>query len=120
VIIDGLGNEHFANETVNEGKTINNKKDLFNAGRCGIGALGVMKHITIQFEESFNLEKIIRPIVKETLLSNIKVLNNEHEHFRFWWVPKTDFYKIIVLNRTMKKKTEKTMFSKLFSEYIYY
>ncbi|OLY82248.1 L-gulonolactone oxidase [Smittium mucronatum] len=95
VLIDGLGKRHFCSNLAN--------KNLFDAARCSLGALGVITEVTIQCEPSFNLHATQVPESLQNILVNLPAILNSAEHVRFWWFPHTDKAVLWKANRTPQK-----------------
>lgn len=65
-------------------------RDLFELGRVGLGALGVLTEVTFQVEPLFCLEAEERPIGWEELLESFDELTRTHHHVDVHWFPHTD------------------------------
>ncbi|HET6499525.1 MAG TPA: D-arabinono-1,4-lactone oxidase, partial [Amycolatopsis sp.] len=63
------------------------RPDLFHAARVGLGALGVITHVTLRCEPSFVLSATERPEPLEQVLEGFDELVAEHDHFEFYWFP---------------------------------
>jgi FAD-linked oxidoreductase len=63
------------------------RPDLFHAARVGLGALGVITHVTLRCEPSFVLSARERPEPLEQVLEGFDELATEHDHFEFYWFP---------------------------------
>ncbi|OMJ18659.1 L-gulonolactone oxidase [Smittium culicis] len=109
VLIDGLGRRHYCSRLEN--------KDLFDAARCSLGALGVITELTIQCEPSFNLHATQVPEKLDTILTNLPEILNSAEHVRFWWFPHTDDAVLWKANRT--KKQIQPLKESLFTDKLY-
>lgn len=81
-IISGRGEEITASAT--------SFKELFEVGRVGLGALGILTEITLQVEPLFALEAHERPMAWDELLSTYDELTHEHHHVDAYWFPHTD------------------------------
>lgn len=47
-------------------------REVFKAAQCGLGALGIIVHLTIQCESAFNLHILEYPVPLDTLLYEMK------------------------------------------------
>ncbi|EON23742.1 oxidoreductase [Nocardioides sp. CF8] len=63
---------------------------LFEAGRIGLGALGVLTEITLHVEPLFALQAHERPMSWDTALSTYDEMTREHHHVDVYWFPHTD------------------------------
>ena len=81
-IISGRGEQITASAT--------SFKELFEVGRVGLGALGILTEITLQVEPLFALEAHERPMAWDELLSTYDELTHEHHHVDAYWFPHTD------------------------------
>ncbi|GAB3573631.1 D-arabinono-1,4-lactone oxidase [Amycolatopsis endophytica] len=61
--------------------------DLFAAARVGLGALGVITHVTLQCEPAFALAAQERPEPLEQVLEGFDTFAAENDHFEFYWFP---------------------------------
>ncbi|KAJ1802747.1 D-arabinono-1,4-lactone oxidase [Coemansia sp. RSA 2598] len=92
VIIDGTGRRHECDG--------GGERDLFDAARCGLGALGIVTQVTVQCEPAFNLHAIQTPENLDGILDNLREVVYSAEHVRFWWFPHTDDAVVWRANRT--------------------
>jgi FAD-linked oxidoreductase len=60
---------------------------LFQAARVGLGALGVITHITLRAEPSFVLSAQEQPEPLEGVLEGFDQLAADNHHFEFYWFP---------------------------------
>ncbi|PVU98162.1 hypothetical protein BB561_000058 [Smittium simulii] len=95
-IIDGLGRRHYCSSVAN--------KDLFDAARCSLGALGIITQLTLQCEPSFRLKAVQVPKKLDDILDNLSSTLASAEHVRFWWFPYTDDTVLWKANRTIEPK----------------
>lgn len=65
-------------------------RDVFAAGRVGLGALGVLTAITFRVEPLFALEAHERPMSWDEALSSYDELVAAHHHVDLYWFPHTD------------------------------
>ncbi|WAL65536.1 FAD-binding protein [Amycolatopsis cynarae] len=63
------------------------RPDLFAAARVGLGALGVISHVTLQCEPAFALSAQERPEPLEGVLDGFDQFAEENDHFEFYWFP---------------------------------
>jgi FAD-linked oxidoreductase len=66
------------------------RPDLFDAARIGLGALGIVTAITLQCEPAFMLEADERPMPLDQVMAEFDDLADRNEHFEFYWFPNTD------------------------------
>lgn len=67
-----------------------NRPDLYDMARVGLGALGVVTAVTLQAEPLFTLNAKERPMPLHRVISDIDELVATNEHFEFFWFPHTD------------------------------
>lgn len=65
-------------------------KELFELGRVGLGALGVLTEVTFRVEPLFCLRAEERPVTWDELLASFDDLTAEHHHVDVHWFPHTD------------------------------
>ncbi|HKS46661.1 MAG TPA: D-arabinono-1,4-lactone oxidase [Amycolatopsis sp.] len=63
------------------------RPELFHAARVGLGALGVITHVTLQCEPAFVLSAQERPEPLEQVLEGFDEFTQENDHFEFYWFP---------------------------------
>jgi L-gulono-1,4-lactone dehydrogenase len=68
----------------------NERPQLFDCARVGLGALGVVTAVTLQCEPAFLLEADERPMPLDQVMSDLDDLAEANEHFEFYWFPHTD------------------------------
>jgi L-gulonolactone oxidase len=66
------------------------ERDLFDAARVGLGALGVITAVTFQVEPAFLLHNVRRPMALSSILDELDALTSQNEHLDFFWLPHTD------------------------------
>ncbi|GAA3082053.1 D-arabinono-1,4-lactone oxidase [Streptosporangium carneum] len=66
------------------------ERDLFDAARVGLGALGVVTAVTFAVEPSFLLRSVRQPMRLTDILDSLDTLTSENEHLDFFWLPHTD------------------------------
>ncbi|MFJ2029782.1 D-arabinono-1,4-lactone oxidase [Streptosporangium sp. NPDC087985] len=77
---DGTGN-------IREGVS---ERDLFDAARVGLGALGVVTAVTLRVEPAFLLRSTRQPMTLSGILDSLDELTAGNEHLDFFWLPHTD------------------------------
>ncbi|MCU1592786.1 MAG: FAD-dependent oxidoreductase [Frankiales bacterium] len=65
------------------------RPDLFEMARVGLGALGVISAVTFQAEKAFALHADERPMPLDDVLDGFEELVADNEHFEFYWFPHT-------------------------------
>ncbi|KAJ2748931.1 D-arabinono-1,4-lactone oxidase, partial [Coemansia nantahalensis] len=65
-------------------------RDLFDAARCSLGALGIITQVTIQCEPAFMLRAVQTPTTLDAVLDDLDGVVQSAEHVRLWWFPHTD------------------------------
>ncbi|KAJ2866099.1 D-arabinono-1,4-lactone oxidase [Coemansia erecta] len=98
VIIDGVGRRHECDAQTN--------RDLFDAARCGLGALGIITQTTIQCEPAFTLHAVQEPASMDRVLDDLPAIAASAEHVRVWWFPHTDHAAVWKANRSMLPKQQ--------------
>jgi L-gulono-1,4-lactone dehydrogenase len=63
------------------------RPELFDAARVGLGALGVISKVTLRCEPSFCLTADERPTPLEEVLDRLDDLITGHDHMEFYWFP---------------------------------
>ncbi|MCO6011126.1 FAD-binding protein [Actinoallomurus purpureus] len=66
------------------------RPELFDAARAGLGALGVVTAITWQTVPAFLLQAREEPMKWDEVLGRLDELAADNEHFEFYWFPHTD------------------------------
>ncbi|XP_077978412.1 L-gulonolactone oxidase-like [Glandiceps talaboti] len=77
-------------------------KDIFLACCCGIGALGIIVHMTLQCEPEFRLWQRQSASTLDEVLANLDTHLYASEHFRFCWYPHTNNVAMWHVDRTTK------------------
>lgn len=62
-------------------------EELFEAARVGLGALGVVTHVTLQCVPAFVLRADERPEPLEDVLGDLDGLFDQADHVEFYWFP---------------------------------
>ncbi|CAB4000735.1 L-gulonolactone oxidase-like [Paramuricea clavata] len=89
----------------------NMNKEIFDAARCHLGALGIILDITWQCEKPYKLCSSRKAGKLDELLDNLENDVVQSEHFKFLWWPHTDNVATINVDRTDKPvKTSKSWF----------
>jgi L-gulonolactone oxidase len=65
-------------------------RDLFDAARISLGALGVISRITLQCVPAFRVHAVERPAGLDETLSGLDDWIAAHDHTEFYWFPHTD------------------------------
>src|SRR6202042_3633689 len=65
-------------------------RDLFDAARVGLGALGVLTAVTFRVVPAFLLQAREEPMRWSEVISRLDELTSENEHFEFYWFPHTE------------------------------
>ncbi|MFC4052161.1 D-arabinono-1,4-lactone oxidase [Actinomadura syzygii] len=66
------------------------RPDLFDAARAGVGALGIVTAITWQTVPAFLLRAREEPMKWDEVLARIDEFDAANEHFEFYWFPHTE------------------------------
>ncbi|MBD0711515.1 MULTISPECIES: D-arabinono-1,4-lactone oxidase [unclassified Streptomyces] len=66
------------------------RPELFEAARVGIGALGVITEVTLQCVDRFALHARDTTTPVREVLDRIGELTEENDHFEFFWFPHSD------------------------------
>ncbi|WP_436762026.1 D-arabinono-1,4-lactone oxidase [Streptosporangium sp. V21-05] len=66
------------------------EKDLFDAARVSLGALGVVTAVTFRVEPAFLLRSVREPMTLTAILGSLDTLVAGNEHLDFFWMPHTD------------------------------
>lgn len=66
------------------------RPELFEAARVGLGAFGVITQATLQCEPAFTLLAREQPMPLPEVVDRIDELAAGNEHFEFFWFPHTD------------------------------
>jgi L-gulonolactone oxidase len=81
-MISGSGDEITASPT--------SFPDLYEMGRVGLGALGILTEITLYVEPLFALEAHEQPMTWDAALATYDELTHDHHHVDVYWFPHTD------------------------------
>jgi FAD-linked oxidoreductase len=66
------------------------RPDLFDAARAGLGALGIVTAITWHTVPAFLLRALEEPMRWQEVLERLDELAADNDHFEFYWFPHTD------------------------------
>ena len=77
-----------------------NDRDLFDAARVGLGALGVVTAVTFRVVPEFLLEAREEPMRWSEVIGGLDELTADNEHFEFYWFPHTEGCLVKRNNRT--------------------
>jgi L-gulono-1,4-lactone dehydrogenase len=75
-------------------------RDLFEAARLSLGAIGVITAVTFRTEPGFLLSAREEPMPLNDVLDSFDELCRDNEHFEFWWFPHTPAAMVKRNNRT--------------------
>ncbi|WP_041784052.1 MULTISPECIES: D-arabinono-1,4-lactone oxidase [Micromonospora] len=65
-------------------------RDVFDAARVGLGAVGVLVEVTLRCVDAFVLRAHERPAPLAEVLDDLPGLYDAHDHAEFYWFPYTD------------------------------
>jgi len=65
-------------------------RDLFDAARVGLGALGVLTAVTFRVVPAFLLQAREEPMRWSEVIARLDELTAQNEHFEFYWFPHTE------------------------------
>ena len=63
------------------------RPEVFEAARVGLGALGVVTEVELQCVPAFRLHAVERPEPLLPLLERVQAEADAHDHFEFYWFP---------------------------------
>jgi L-gulono-1,4-lactone dehydrogenase len=66
------------------------RPELFECARVGLGALGIVTAMTLQCEPAFLLEADEQPMPLDRVMADLDELTQANDHFEFYWFPHTD------------------------------
>lgn len=66
------------------------RPDLFDAARAGLGALGIVTAVTWRTVPAFRLRAREEPMKWDEVLARIDEFDEANEHFEFYWFPHTE------------------------------
>ena len=66
------------------------RQELFELARVGLGALGVVTAVTLQCVPQFALHVVDEPMPLDRVLEELDALVEDNDHFEFFWFPYTD------------------------------
>ncbi|KAJ7768912.1 L-gulonolactone D-arabinono-1,4-lactone oxidase [Mycena metata] len=78
----------------------NERRDLFLATLCGLGATGLILTIQLQVERAFRLKDEQCSRTFDDLIENFDEIVRSAEHVRFWWIAASHTVRCSVVNRT--------------------
>lgn len=76
------------------------RPDLLDAIRVGIGALGIVTSLTLQCVPAFNLHAVDSTHHIDEIVDDIDDLAASNDHVEFYWFPNTEVGQLLVNNRT--------------------
>lgn len=65
-------------------------RDVFDAARVGLGAVGVLVEVTLRCVDAFVLRAHERPAALAEVLDDLPGLYERHDHAEFYWFPYTE------------------------------
>jgi L-gulono-1,4-lactone dehydrogenase len=65
------------------------RPEIFDAARIGLGAFGVLTALTLQCEPAYLLSAVEEPMPLERVLDELDELVDGNDHFEFYWFPHT-------------------------------
>ncbi|HEY1638257.1 MAG TPA: D-arabinono-1,4-lactone oxidase [Rhizomicrobium sp.] len=80
--------------------TARENAEVFTAGRCSLGTLGVMTEITMQARPAYKLAEENFLLTPDALFRDLDRLIAENRHFEFFWFPYADRAVCKSLNET--------------------
>lgn len=87
-LVDSFGVIHTASATENV--------ELFNAGRVGIGALGIITTITLKTTALFKMKKTTLNYSFKQLMVDLPALMTQYERLQWSWTPYTDSASVLI------------------------
>jgi FAD-linked oxidoreductase len=78
----------------------NQNRDVFNAARVNLGALGVVSQVTLQNQAKYKLKRETTWLPIEEILENAETLADNNRNFEFYFIPFTGMGFIDVQNIT--------------------
>ncbi|MGZ4489368.1 MAG: D-arabinono-1,4-lactone oxidase [Nocardioidaceae bacterium] len=76
-------------------------RDLFEAARIGLGAVGIITAVTFLVEPAFTLEAVEQPMSWDQATGSFEEMVRDNHHAEFYWFPHTD--------RTLTKRNNRTV-----------
>ncbi len=77
------------------------ERELLEAGRLGLGALGIVTAVTFLVEPAFTLQAVEEPMSWSRVVDGFDELVAAHHHFEAYWFPHTD--------RMLTKSNDRTL-----------
>ncbi|WP_028006448.1 D-arabinono-1,4-lactone oxidase [Solimonas flava] len=74
--------------------------EIFNAARCGLGALGVITRVRLQNRKAFRLREKMWIAKTNDLLDDVERLTRENQHWEMQVITHSDYAAAIALNET--------------------
>lgn len=65
------------------------RPNVFEAARIGLGAVGVISSLTLECVPAFNLHAVERPMRLDEVLTRLDEMVVGNDHFEFYWFPHT-------------------------------
>jgi L-gulonolactone oxidase len=88
-----------------EKKSIKNSDEAFKFYAVGLGMLGIIIRIKLQCAPYFKLEVVEKQMSLEEIENSFDTLLQEHEHFKFIWIPHTKKFMVWLANPTDKEES---------------
>ena len=88
-------------------------KDIFEAAKVSLGALGIISTVTLKVEKEYNLNINTKNLTFDEMIENIDQIKLS-DYIRFWWVPHTNKVQQWTANRTNKPTTKTNAFANWF------
>ena len=63
--------------------------DLFDAGRVGLGALGIVVHARLAVVPAFKMKRVAMPYNLDALLADLPALYQRYDRLQWYWTPYT-------------------------------
>lgn len=79
-----------ANGTVVHASEHDLDPSLFNAGRVGLGALGIMLRIRLRVVPQFKLQRVAMPYDLNQLQADLPALYEQYDRMQWYWTPYTN------------------------------
>ena len=90
--------------------------DVLDAGRVGLGALGIVSTVTLQAVPAFRLHAIEEPMKLDELLADFDGYMSSADHVEFYWVPHTGWALTKRNRRTDEAPSPRSRFKELYDD----
>jgi L-gulonolactone oxidase len=74
-------------------------RQIFDAARVGVGALGVLSEVTLRCVDAFTLRADEHPARLDNVLADLDTFVRGNDHFEMYWFPYTDRVQVKCNNR---------------------